>query len=190
MTRYIFKMYNVQHKYELCCKECGSKTTRYAKREFNCLANEEDIKAYKNLVKLQAEQLSKEPYTCNKCLKSRIKNKDFNIVDASEYDVALLSYFSNRNELKRIEKNLLKKYEEKYKGKVAIYFDEEVFVRDVYISDYNNEILLGYYKINKKKPWQVTSKWYGEPKPFKDFIVTEEVFDDRLKQVERNKDEI
>lgn len=194
MNTYIshtWKFYTYSIKGQCKCSECGkpiNKTFSFEYREDTepCWIDKEKLKKEK-------QEWEQESHICNACLRKKIKQERKDITETLQDTITDLDTLQKEIQDKIMEKQpLFDKLKEQLYDKVIIYNDNEYVVNYIHDGSMNgNAVEIYCDKVNKTKPWEVTSnslvfyKRAYSPCHFNNFveiencIITDEVFSKR-----------
>lgn len=188
---YSWNFYKYKISGQCKCVECGkpiNKTFYFEYREDTepCWI---DIKALKE----EKQIWEQESHICNSCLRKKIKQERKDITETLQDTITDLDTLQKEIQDKIMEKQpLFDKLKEQLYDKVIIYNDNEYVVNYIHDGSMNgNAVEIYCDKVNKTKPWEVTSnglvfyKRAYSPCNFSNFveiencIITDEVFSKR-----------
>ena len=188
---YSWRFYKYKITGQCKCSECGkkiNKTFSFDYRE-DTIPNPEYIEKLKK----EKQEWEQESHICNSCLKKKIKQERKDITETLQDTITGLNTLQKEIQDKIMEKQpLFDKLKEQLYDKVIIYNDNEYVVNYIHDGSMNGNALEIYCdKVNKTKPWEVTSnglvfyKKAYSPCHFNNFveiencIITDEVFSKR-----------
>jgi hypothetical protein len=167
---------NFSEKYTVNCQECGRPLTRSVSSGCNELADAEYIRALQNRLQKQADEASKNPITCNACLKGKIRPID-SFIPVPEEEIEEITHLcaalaEARNNVSAFARQL----HEQYKDRIAFYKDKEWKIDDISLG-YEGQVTAYCYRINKRQPWLLTDE--RESIVLSDLRLSDEMFKDR-----------
>lgn len=194
MNTYIshtWKFYKYKINGQCKCSECGKKIDK----TFSFDYREDTEPCWIDIERLKKEkqEWEQESHICNACLRKKIKQERKDITETLQDTITELDTLQKEIQDKIMEKQpLFDKLKEQLYDKVIIYNDNEYVVNYIHDGSMNGNALEIYCdKVNKTKPWEVTSnslifyKKAYSPCHFNNFveiencIITDEVFSKR-----------
>ena len=173
------------------CSECGKPITKSFSLEIreDIPTTKEDLEYLEN----KKTEWLKEPHICNNCKRKKILQERKDITETLQDTITGLNNLQKEIQDKIMEKQpLFDKLKEQLYDKVIIYNDNEYVVNYIQDGSMNgNAVEIYCDKVNKTKPWELTSnglvfyKRTYSPCNFNNFveiencIITDEVFSKR-----------
>lgn len=183
MNKYItysWKFYTYSKKASCKCCKCGKTITTTFSESYR-----EDSSPDVSYIQEQIEKWQQEKHVCNKCkieaIKCEQKDRTSNFKNTIHYIQVLQQQI---NELHEEQNNWLKFLNDKLKGNVIKYKDNEYIIQYFDTDCIKPRIVAS--PINKKEPWHEKDSYkdwvYIDLKD--EYIITDEVFKDRYKKIQ------
>jgi len=174
---------NFTESYTVNCQGCGKPLTRTVSGGCNELADRDYIEKLRERLKVQAQEESGKPVTCNSCLAGRIhavqgcEPLDPSLLDQAEE--VLERVRAARTEARALEAHL----NETYKKRVFTRRGEEWAVCYFSVGDNWRDVPIVVHadRINKRQPWMVTN--HSDALDIRECAFSEQTLNDRIAAV-------